>query len=429
MKLAKLWVVGVMLQLLPFAGVAQERDVVDLTLEDALHAAKKRNRGLVVERARLAQAQTNVEQAWSALFPTIAVQGRYTHNYKEVELGFAGSPLLLQPSNQLDGVFSLSAPLIAPAAYPALAAVKAGVRVSEANYDISENAILISVAQMFYAASIADEMVVARQSSVNVARSTLVNATTRFEAGTVTKVDVDRAQMAVMRTEQMEREAHDGQAHAYRALATLIEMEGPFRVKLQSMTPEMHDEGDLASALHLRPEFRALEAAAKSANEQANAHKWRWAPTVSAFGNARRFNYDNFASDRHAWALGAQLDWVLYDGGLRDAQRHLAQAQVAEAMAKAEVLRANIRDTLVDGRRKLETKLAGARTAERFVELAKETVELVRVQYEAGATTQIELLQAQDALVAAHEGLAQAHYDLAAADLALRHAAGTFPPR
>jgi len=428
MKLAKVCFVAAAL-LLPVAGFAQVRDVSELRLEDALRAAKKRNRSLVAERARLAQAQANVEQAWSALFPSVAVQGRYTHNYKEVELGFAGAPLLLQPSNQLDGVFSLSAPLVAPAAYPALAAVKAGVRVSEANYDISENAVLITVAQMFYAASIADEMVVARQSSVHVARSTLTNATTRFEAGTVTKVDVDRAQMAVLRAEQMEREARDGQAHSYRALATLIEMEAPFRVKLESMAPEMHDEGDLASALHLRPEFRALEAAATSADEQAKAHKWRWAPTVSAFGNARRFNYDNFARDRHSWALGAQLDWVLYDGGARDAQRHQAQAQATEAEAKAEVLRENIRDTLVDGRRKLETKLAGAGAAERFVELAKETVELVRVQYESGSTTQIELLQAQDALVAAHEGLAQAHYDLAAADLALRHAAGTFPPR
>jgi len=429
MKRTRVVCAAMALQLLPVAALAQEHGGGELTLEDALRSAKKRNRSLVAERARLAQAQTNVEQAWSSLFPTVAVQGRYTHNYKQFELGFAGTPLLLQPTNQLDGVFSMSAPLVAPAAYPALAAVKAGVQASEANFDVSENAVLISVAQMFYAAAIADEMVLARQSSLNVARATLANATSRFEAGTVTKVDVDRAQMAVLRADQMEREARDGQAHTYRALSTLIEKEGPFTVKLQAMEPEMHDEGDLASSLHLRPEFRALEAAAKMADEQARAYKWRWAPTVSAFGNARKFNYDNFVRDRHSWALGAQLDWVLYDGGIRDAQRHLAEAQMAEAQAKAEVLRASIRDALHDGRRKLETKAAGVKTAERSVDLAKGTVELVRVQYESGATTQVELLQAQDALVAAQERLAQAHYDLAAADLALRHAAGTFPPR
>ncbi len=69
----------------------------------------------------------------------------------------------------------------------------------------------------------------------------------------------------------------------------------------------------------------------------------------------------------------------------------------------------------------------GVEAAERSIALATDTLELVRVQYEAGNVTQLDLLQAQDTLVTAREGLAQAHYDAAAADLFLRHAAGTFP--
>ena len=59
--------------------------------------------------------------------------------------------------------------------------------------------------------------------------------------------------------------------------------------------------------------------------------------------------------------------------------------------------------------------------------LAQETVELPRTQYEAGSATQIDVLQAQDALVAAQDELARAHFDVALADLTLRRAAGTFP--
>jgi outer membrane protein TolC len=53
----------------------------------------------------------------------------------------------------------------------------------------------------------------------------------------------------------------------------------------------------------------------------------------------------------------------------------------------------------------------------------------VRTQYEAGGADQIDLLQAQDGLVAAQETLAQAHFEVALADLTLRRAAGTFPGR
>jgi outer membrane protein TolC len=400
---------------------------LSLTLDQALQQARQRNRGMAVERSRLAQAQTNIESAWGVLFPTVAAQGKYTRNYKQVALLFGGSGLLLQPTNQLDGVISVTLPVIAPPAYAALAAVKAGVRASEASFATSERDLLVSVAQTFYAASISDEVVLARQSSVGVARATLKNAQTRFDAGTVTKVDVDRAELAVVRAEQAGREAELARERTYRALGTLIQETRPFKVQLPPVVPSAHSERELDMALKLRPEFRALEASFESASESARAQGWRWAPTVSAFGNVRKFNYDNFAGDRYAWALGGQLDWVLFDGGTRDAARHLAQAQASESQARLLVLRDSVRDDLADGKHQLETKQRGVEAAERSMALAKETLDLVRVQYEAGSVTQVDLLQAQDALVASQEALAQAHYDVANADLQLRRAAGTFP--
>lgn len=408
--------------------------VTDLTLDQALAMARKRNRSLFVERARLAQAQTNIEQAWAALFPTIAAQGKYTHNdFSDVRVGVPfGSPngvlKTLQPQEQLDGAINLSMPLIAPPAYPALEAVKANVRASEANFEVSEDQVLFSVAQTFYAAGIADEVLVARHSSVDVARATLENARTRKEAGTVTKVDLDRAELALVRAQQQEREAITGRDQTYRALATLIQADAPFHVSIPAAAaPYQIDGHSMDMALHLRPEFRAFEETVRSADGQRRAYFWRWAPTLSAFGYARAFNYVNFAGNQHTWGVGLQLDWVIYDGGTRDAQRHLAAAQADEALARTEVLRDSINDDLVNGSRSLDTKQKAVETAERSVTLAHETLDLVRTQYEAGSVTQVDLLQAQDSLVAVQESLAQAHYDVAIADLTLRRAVGTFP--
>ena len=197
---------------------------------------------------------------------------------------------------------------------------------------------------------------------------------------------------------------------------------------LAGCAPSAPEEAaSLDLALRLRPEFRALELGARSAEAQGRANAWRWAPTLSAFGGLRVFNYDNFAGDHHAWAIGAQLDWVLYDGGARDAQRHLANAQAQEAAAQSAVLRDAVGDDLANGHGLLDTKRHAQSAAERSVALAMETLELVRRQYEAGNSAQLDLLQAQDGLVAAKEALAQAHFEVAVADLALRRAAGTFP--
>jgi outer membrane protein TolC len=406
----------------------------ELTLEQALDLAKKRNKSLVAERAHLAQAQTNLASAWALLLPTVAAQGKYTRNYNREPIAFPSTKtpsgmLVIQPPNQLDGVISFTAPLIVPAAYPGLQSVKAGIASAEANYEVSETSLLFGVAQSFYAAGIADEVLVARRSSIDVTRATLKNAQTRLSAGTVTKVDVDRAELALLRAEQLEREARHGREQAYRALGTLLQIDGPFRVKTPEVTVIMPPAQDLDTTLKLRPEFRSLELSVRATDLQATTDAWKWSPSISAFGNARKFNYDNFNGDRYSWAIGLQLDWVLYDGGNRDAQRALANAQNDEAEARAAVLKDGIRDDLATGRSLVETKRHAVNAATRSVELARETIDLVRTQYEAGTVTQVDLLQAQDGLVGAQEALAQARFDLAVADLTLRKTAGTFPPR
>lgn len=416
--------------------------VRELTLEQALAMAKKSNRNLTAERARLDQAQANVDRAWTVLFPTVAAQGKYTRNNAEFSFPriVNGNPVLdqngrptsltVQPWNQLDGMISATLPLLVPAAYPALKAVNMNAKVTEENVRTAENSVLFGVAQTFYSAAIADEVVGVRKSNVQVARATLENAKTRFSAGAVTKVDVERAEVALLRAEQFAREAALGREQTYRALGTLIRLEGPFQVRATSPTDTAataKGADDLSMTLRLRPEFRALEATVAAEEAEKRSHGWRWAPSLSGFGNARIFNYDNFGGKHHSWAVGVQVDWLIYDQGVRDTQRRLAAAIAAEVSARAEALSDTIRDDLANGRRQLETKTQAQQTFERSVALAKNTLDLVRIQYEAGQGTQVDLLQAQDSLVAAQEALAQAHLDVAVADLTLRRAAGTFP--
>lgn len=432
------------LALAPVAARAQVQAAAprQLTLDEALASARHANRTLTAEKARLAGARTAVEQAWAALFPIVTVQGKYTHNYKEADLNFGQlfslfvlkDPAFPPPpinavilkQEQLDGSVNLTMPLIAPAAYPALDAVKKSVKSSEASYDSSEATVLLSVAQSFYLAAAADEVVVSRRSNIEVARATLENAKTRFAAGTVTKVDVDRAELALVRAEQAEREAEYGRQQAYRALSTLIQSDAPFTVRAPDV-PSAAPEQTVDAALKLRPEFRALELSAESAEAQSRAYGWKWSPQLSAFGKAHLGNYAGFTGDKYDWAVGLQLDWILFDGGVRDAQRHLAAAQAVEAEARAQVLSDSIRDDLENGRRFLDTKRQALATSTRAVALAQETLDLVRSQYEAGTVTEVDLLQAQDNLVAAREGLAQSRFDVAVADVTLRRAAGTFP--
>jgi outer membrane protein TolC len=426
------------------AAVQPEASPRELRMLEALAMAKRANKNIVVAKAQLAAAHTNIEQAWAALFPVVTAQGRYTRNYKNATLNFANllSALGFVPTmpsvgnynvtilkqDQFDANINATMPIIAPAAYPALDAVKKGYASSEASYESSEDQILYTVAQTFYAAAAADEVLVVRRSAINVAKATLDNAQTRFAAGTVTKVDVDRAELALVRAQQGELDARYAREQSYRALGTLIQLDGPFTVVPPEQLPP-NEAGTLDMALRLRPEFRGLILSAESSDAQRRAYGWKWAPTLSAFAKANVGNYIGFTGDNYAWSVGAQLDWTLFDGGTRDAQRHLAAAQAIQAEAQASALSDSIRDDLANNSSLLVTRREAVTAAQRGADLASETLDLVRSQYEAGTITQVDLLAAQDNLVIAQESLASARFDVAVADLALRRTAGTFPPR
>jgi outer membrane protein TolC len=435
-----------------------------LTLTDALDLARRNNRDLLAARARYDQAAVGIEQAWVALLPQLVTQGKYTHNYKEVVVTFGPdetvilastiqrasgnaqlngalnefkqevaaltpAPVVIQKEEQLDYLIALTVPLVVPWAYPALTSAKRSAAAAAANYDVTTASLLQTTAQAFYAAAGTDEILIARQHAIEVARQTRDNAKARLEAGVVNRVEVTRAEIALLRAEQAAREAIDSRVQAYRSLATMILIREPFHVVTdEEVATTQIPADDLAkSALTLRPEFVAYQRNVEAAAELVSSAKWRWAPTLSGFGNARAFNYGGFSGNDYSWALGLQLDWTLYDGGLRDYQRHLAQAQRRENELRLAQLRDTVVDEVVVARRSLETKRLALETARRSVDLSKETLELVRVQHDAGTATQLDLLQAQDALVGAEVAVAQARFDLALSDVALRRAAGLFP--
>jgi outer membrane protein TolC len=439
-----------------------------LSLDEALVIARSNNRDLQAARARLEQSATSIEQAWVALLPQLSAQGKYTHNYREVAFDFAQSsqgvlglaesikststnpaevaamdafqqqvrsatagqtPIVIQKGEQLDAAVTATVPLIVPYAYDALGSAKQTHRSNIKNFEATEANILLSVAQAYYAAAGTDELVGARTNAVAVATETFDNAKVRVDAGLVNRVEVTRAEVALVRARQNQAEAMNTRNNAYRSLSTLLGAHESWKVHPADTTPEqaISVERLVAEARDRRPEFAAYRHAVEAAAATARSSVLRWAPSVSAFGNARAFNYAGFSGDKYSWAVGGQIDWQLFDGGARDAQRHLANAQQRENEVRLDLLRDTVTDEIVNAHGTRETKRGAVEAAERSRELSREALRLVRAQYDAGTTQQLEVLQAQDSFVASEVAVAQAHFDLALADLQLKRAAGIFP--
>ncbi len=454
--------VAVAVSIVASAGLAAAQR--SLTLDEALQLARANNRDLRQAKERLDQTAAQVEIARAPLLPTLAVQGKYTRNFQASTIdlsqfgqAFTGlatatiasgvqnaaplnafiqgynaananvKPVVISPLDQLDFTASATIPLVVPSAYPAMQAATRSLSAAKANYQVNEQSILVGAAQAFYAAAGTDELVAARNHAIEVAQKTLDNAKARLDAGVVNKVEVMRAEIVLVRAKQALKETIDIREQAYRALTTLLVLTDAVKVappQVENLS-EPPSVADLAKdALELRPEVSANRKQLLASESQTLSAKLRWAPTLSGFGLFRAFNYSGFTGTNYSWAVGAQLDWLLYDGGVRDAVRHQAQAQEREARLRLELISAQLTDELFNARRAVDTKREALSAAQRNLALSKETLDLVRVQYDAGTATQLDLLTAQDTLINSEVGVAQARFDFALSDIALRRAAG-----
>jgi outer membrane protein TolC len=400
-----------------------------LSLDEALALARAANRDLTAARERVVQADADVAVARARLMPTLAARGQWVRNDQGVSFALGGATVTLQPKDQLTGSATLTVPLVVPPAYPGVSAAKHGRAASAATFEATTADVLLSVAQAFYAAAGTDELLAARREAIAVTTQTLRDARARLGAGAASPVDVTRAELSAIQAEQAVTEAEDGRARAYRALATLIQLREPFVVAPGSREVASPEPVEALSerALAIRPELRAARELVAARDAQAASRAWSWAPTVAAFGTATGSDVPGLTGKETSWMAGLQLEWSILDGGVRDAERRRATSQRREAEAQLASTHDAIVDDLADKARAVETRRSAVETATRGERLAGQALEVVRTQYAAGAASQIELLQAQDALVSARVGLAQARFDLAVADLALRRASGEFP--
>lgn len=400
-----------------------------LTLDEALTLARANNRDLAAARERVVQADADVALALSRLMPTLGLKGSYLRNEKEVSLPLFGTLVTLQPLEVLSGSATVTVPLLVPPAYPGLAAARHGRAAAGATSEATDAQLLLSVAQAYYAAAGTEELLAARREATVVTSRTSDDARRRLEAGAASSVEVTRAELAVVLADQAVAEAADARERAYRALASLLRLQVPFSVApaVGPVAAPAPVEELTVQGLRSRPELRALQEVVELRSAQVAANDLRWAPVIAAFGTATTTSVAGLTGEKSALAAGVQLEWSLFDGGARIADRSRAASQRREAELQLAQARDAIVDEISDRARIVDTKRSAVAASERAKGLAELTLETVRTQYGAGTASQIELLQAQDAVVAAGVALAQARFDLAVADLRLRRSAGAFP--
>ncbi len=392
-----------------------------VTFEDAVQRAIQSN--LTVERASTAVlgAEALLAQARAALRPTAG--GSAVVTVLDGARGFSGN--VVQPRTQLTLGGAVDVPVLAAAQWAVRAQAADQVTIAKMTVDDIRRQIGVAAAQAYLAVVTGKRQVEVNERARDTARAQLDYATARREGGVGSRLNEERAAQELAVTEELVERTRLAVMLGQEALGRLLTADHAVDVAGPPALETPATDGD--AWWLARTDIKLFDARV-DAQTRVVDESWRdWVPTVGASFRPQYVTPAGLFAPSGTWQALLSANIPIFDSGQRKAVkgRRLADLALfkvdrrdAELSAKSEVRIARM------------SMDAEARALVRSREAATHAAEVLRitdVAFRAGATTNIELVDAQRRARDAESAVAQAEDRARAARLALLVALGRFP--
>ena len=393
-----------------------------VTLEEAVQRALKNNPTVAQAAEGILRAEALLQQARSTAMPTISTNA--TGVMVNEERSF--DDIVVAPRMQSTFTAQFAVPVLAASRWAAASQARDQVGISVlASADVRTD-IAVSTAQAYLA-------IIAQKRQVEVglrARETSVAhldyARRRLEAGAGTRVNELRAGQEVATNEARLENAQLGVRRAQEALGVLMAANGPVDAAAEPVVqvPATVDEGAWMKA---RPDLQLFLAEERAADRVWHHSARDWFPTAIASFEPQALVPANIFSNARSWRFVVNFSQPLFDGGQRKGLRRMRQSNFNAARLAVAGLQIQARSEVrlaQETVRSSERSLASLRSA---AQQAEEVRRITSFAFEAGATTNLEVIDAQRQARDADSAAAVAEDAVRRARLDLLTALGRFP--
>jgi outer membrane protein TolC len=166
----------------------------------------------------------------------------------------------------------------------------------------------------------------------------------------------------------------------------------------------------LRTALDQGPQYRTARANENAAEAVLKSQRGDYLPTLSVNGSHQRYDTQLFPSAANVSSVTFSLSLPLWDDGLREIEITRARVNRDVARAVRDDLERVVRRDVSNAYDVYQTSRAAVDLARVGVTVARETYRMQELRYRSGASTILDLLDAQVNLAQAEAGLVQARY-------------------
>jgi outer membrane protein TolC len=421
-----------------------ERIAQPLSLTDCLDLALKQNSAILKGKSDLEAAYGVSVQTRAIAVPRLRATGNYEFNNAIETLQLpppAPSVTFQQDQSWSSGIRLIQSIYEGGRIRASLKSARLAREQAVYNYQSVIADTLTEVRVAYYDILLAAQQIVVQEASIKLLTRELEDTTRRFNAGTVPRFNVLRAEVELANARPRLIRAKSDYRIAKNSLANLLAYNPPKNAgeeiplqltdRLAAEPYEIDLPSAIAQALDKRPELAALRKAELLRKEGIATARSGYQPSLQAFGGygwrSSQFSSD-LSRDVAGWNAGVQLNWDIFDGfltrGKVDEAASLyrkARYEVEDSARRIELEVRTAHSNFIEAREVLESQ-------RKVVEQAEEALRLANARADAGTGTQLDVLSAQTALTEARSTQVQALRDYSVARARLERAVGNVAP-
>src|SRR5437870_91827 len=410
---------------------------LSLSLADAIERGLRQNLGLLLSSDAQLSAQGQLVEARSPLLPDFSA--RISENAQKVNLaaeGFAkvigrfpGFPLVVGPFGYFDARLAFSQTLLDLNLLASERSSRQNAAAAKLSYQDMREAVVLVVGAMYLQTIAAASRVDTADAQVQSAQALYNQAVDMRTVGISAGIDVLRARVELQSRRQQLIAARNDFAKQKLALARVVGLplaqDFTLTEKIPYEAPEpITVEETLQQALKSRADFQAALSQVHAAEQMVRAAAAEHLPSLSIYADYGAIG------QTPSTALGtfttyAALRIPIFAGGRAHGDAQVAQAELNRSRQQLENLRAQIEQDVRDGILDLQAAADQVSVAMSNVDLAGRTLTQARDRFASGATDNIEVVQAQEAVASANESYISSLYAYSLARVELARATGS----
>ena len=416
---------------------AGAEDVLVLTTESGVRLALEHNERIMMARSERIKADEKVREARAQGLPQLGANVDYDRNWLLSSFVFNDTRFSIGNDNNLTGSLRLTQPLYRGGGIRAR--VK-GARLEALYAREVERAVrqqlTAEVESDFYEYLLAAELVRVSELAVQRSRSNLARVQALRQAGQVSEYDLVRArvQVTVVSTDSLSADKELGKAELRLKDRLGLDLRRAVRVEARFRRDSPLAGAAVDSLLRLgvarRPEALQLAQLIAAREREIQVEKAEGRPRVDLVVDGQmQYQEDGLdLSDpdrwQRSWSTGVRVEVPILDGSRSGARTAQAREETKRLGYERHQLVRGVEREITEAWMDWQESLAREGARRGTVEQATTGLGIAQSRYEAGAGTQLEILDAQLVLVRAESDLALAQRDRAVAIVELERAVG-----